>query len=334
MNLLKQLSEAIAPAGKEDSVRDILINHFRALGLNVEVDEQGNVIAYRNILSSSRPIVLSAHMDEIGVLVRYVDDDGFIRIVSLGGFLPEYLLSKRVLLFGRQNVEGVVQREFLEDWRDEDRKLKFKNLFIQTDLDKEDVKKLIYPGVVGGVYQSFRESNRYVFGKSLDDRIGLYILTELAKDLPDNVILMGSTEEEVSSIGKGAMNAVWRLDPRLFIAVDVGEANDYPGGEKFTKLDGGPEVTVREIRGIGNVIRDKYLEKIDRIATDSGIEIQYRITTDSATEASNIYYLKGGIPSIAICTPIRYIHTFNEMASKHDIQNTIQLLSNLIHSDI
>ncbi|MEM0382992.1 MAG: hypothetical protein QXD88_01800 [Candidatus Anstonellales archaeon] len=107
MNLLKQLSEAIAPAGKEDSVRDIIVNHFRALGLNVEVDEQGNVIAYRNI--SSRPIVLSAHMDEIGVLVRYIDDDGFIRIVSLGGFLPEYLLSKRVLLFGRQNVEGIVQ---------------------------------------------------------------------------------------------------------------------------------------------------------------------------------------------------------------------------------
>lgn len=329
MQLLAKLSEAISPSGKEDKVREMLRKEFIGLGLNVKEDDSGNILAYREI--GEKPIVISAHMDEIGFIVRYIDDEGFIRIVPLGGYLPEYLLSKRVLIFGKEEIEGTVQREFIEDWKDEDeRKVKFKKLYIQTELDKKELQERVRPGNVGGVYGESKIGSKYVSGKALDDRIGVYLLTELAKDLPKNVILMGSTEEEVSSIGKGAYNAVWNLNPKVFIALDTGEANDYPGGEKFTKLGGGPEITVREIRGIGNVIREKYLDIIDRIAKENSIPIQYRITTDSATEASNVFNVKGGIPSIAICTPIRYIHTFNEFAMIDDIKNTHDLVRALI----
>lgn len=330
MELLRRLSELVAPSGREDDVRDLMIDVFRSYDLNVEYDDSGNVIAYKSI--DKRPLVLSAHMDEIGIIVNYIDQDGFVRILPLGGYLPEYLLSKDVVIYGREIVEGSVHREFLEDWEDESRKLKFKNLFVQTELSKEELEKVLYPGAVGGIKVKAKLGKSYISGKALDDRIGLYILSELAKDLPDNVILMGSTEEEVSHYGKGAANAVWKLEPRLFIAVDVGEANDYPGGERYTKLEAGPEITVRELRGIGNVIKGKYLDMIDKIAKREGILLQYRITKDSATEASNVFHLKGGIPSLAICTPIRYIHTFNEYASIKDIENTIRLLKSLLNT--
>ncbi|MCS7122908.1 MAG: hypothetical protein NZ908_03065 [Candidatus Micrarchaeota archaeon] len=330
MELLAKLSEAISPSGREDRVREILREEFLSAGLNVREDDSGNILAYTEIVD--RPIVVSAHMDEIGFIVRYIDEDGFIRIVPLGGYLPEYLLSKRVVIFGKEEVQGIVQRDFVEDWKDEEeRKVKFKKLYIQTDMDRKEVQERIRPGNVGGVYMESKIGSKYVVGKALDDRIGVYLLTRLARDLPKNVILMGSTEEEVSSIGKGAYNAVWNLNPRVFIALDVGEANDYPGGEKFTKLGGGPEITVREIRGIGNVIRDRYLEMIDQIAKEHSIPIQYRITTDSATEASNVFNVRGGIPSIAICNPIRYIHTFNEFAMIDDINNTYTLVRSLIN---
>ncbi len=330
MELLKRLSELISPAGREDQVREFLVNQFESLDLKVEQDDSGNVIAYKKI--DRNPIVLSAHMDEIGIIVKYIDEDGFIRIVPLGGYLPEYLLSKDVLIYGREIIEGSVHREFLEEWDDESRKLKFKNLFVQTELSKDELDKILYPGAVGGVKQNAKIGKSYISGKALDDRIGLYVLIELAKDLPDNIVLMGSTEEEVSHYGKGAANAVWKLEPKLFIAVDVGEANDYPGGEKYIKLSSGPEITVQEIRGIGNVIKRKYLDIIDNTAKREGIPLQYRITIDSATEASNVFYLKGGIPSLAICTPIRYIHTFNEYANIKDIENTIRLLKALINT--
>lgn len=333
MNLLAKLSELVAPAGKEDKVRELLANEFINAGLNVEIDESGNVIGYKEI--TDKPIILSAHMDEIGFIVKYIDEDGFIRIVPLGGFLPEYLLSKKVIIYGKEEIYGVVQRSYLEDWdNDKERALKFKDLFIQTTLSKEELEKKIHPGMVGGVLQTPYLTENYIIGKALDDRIGVYILAQLAKNLPRNVILIGSTEEEVSHYGKGAANAVWKLNPKLFIAIDVGEANDYPGGEKYTKINGGPEITVTEIKGIGNVVKNKYIEHINTIALENNIPIQYRITVDSATEASNIFHLKGGIPSLAICTPIRYIHTFNEYASKKDIDYTIKLLDLLIHSNI
>lgn len=319
MELLKELSEAIAPSSMEDAVRNILVREFKKYDLEVKVDDNGNVIAYRNL--SSKPILISAHMDEIGIIVKSIEEE-YLRITGLGGYDPFYLLSRDVVIYGKEPIEGTIHIEYKDKYED---KIKFKDLFVQTDLSEKELKEVIFPGSVGGVKQQFRKG-KYIYGKALDDRVGVYILTELAKDLPENVILMGSTEEEVSHIGKGAMMASWNIEPKLFIALDVSEVDDYPGGKKTANLFDGPEITVAEIRGVGNVIKRKYLEKIWEIK----LPIQYRITENSATEASNTFNIKGGIPSIAICTPIRYIHTFNEMTRFENINQTIELTKILL----
>ncbi|NPA22004.1 MAG: hypothetical protein GXN92_00255 [Candidatus Micrarchaeota archaeon] len=319
--MIRDLSLAIAPSTHEDQVRELLLKGFAKKGLNVKQDSHGNVLAYKSI--GENPVILSAHMDEIGIMVKYIDKDGYIRFVRLGGYDPRYLLGRSVVIFGKEEVGGIVQ---VEGDIEEKEKIKTKDLFIDTGLTKKELQELVLPGDAGGVVGTFNETNLYIQGKSLDDRLGCYVLLEIAEDVPDNVVLMGSVQEEVSHEGKGAMLASWELDPSMFIAVEVAGADDAPGGRESIALGKGPAITVSEISAIGNVARREFVQGFLYLANKEGIDVQLEVTEHSATEASNLFNMKAGIPSIAISTPIRYIHTFNEMAHKKDIEDTIRLL--------
>ena len=321
--MIGELSKTIAPTTYEEPVAKLMEQEFREKGLTVKRDKHGNILAYRSL--EKHPIVLSAHMDEIGIMVKSIDEDGFIRFVRLGGYDPRYLLGKSVVIYGEEPVKGIVQMNESDEPKD---KIKTKDLFIDTGLTKKELP--LMPGDPGGVVGTFHETSKYIQGKSLDDRIGCYVLLELASVVPENVVLMGSVQEEVSHEGKGAMLASWDLEPSLFIAVDVGGANDVPGGEKTLSLDKGPASTVSEISAIRNVANRNLVKQFISIAKENNIPYQLEITESSATEASNLFNLKSGVPSIAVSTPIRYIHTFNEMASKKDIKHTIEWLSRFL----
>ncbi len=339
---MKRLSEANAIAGFEDEVANILKEEFEKRGLNVKIDEFGNVIAYRKL--NKKPLVIAAHMDEIGLSVRYIDKQGFIRFIKIGGIDDRILLNQKVLVKCKDGyVEGVigVKPIHVQDKDDEEKEkvIKYKKMFI--DIGARSKKECEKIGIEIGNPIFFKSSfsnllNNRFSGKALDDRIGCYILVKLADFIEDNIVLLGTTQEEVSIFGKGAAIAAYHLEPKAFIAIDTSVAGDHPEiseEEVPVKVDKGPVITLIESSGIGNIANRKLANDIIKIAKENKIKYQLESIEGGATDAATVYNVKGGIPSIAICVPVRYIHSCISIASKRDVEECIRLMKQVIQKD-
>ena len=157
-----------------------------------------------------------------------------------------------------------------------------------------------------------RMGAKIMCGKALDNRLGCYALLMLAKGLKGNVVLLGTSQEEVSVFGKGAMTASYRMEPSLFIAVDTTVAGDHPElkpDDAPISLAKGPAIALVEAGARGNVASKRLVQKIVAIAKRAKVDLQLEVVDGGATDASSVYNLRGGIPSIAICIPTRYIHS-------------------------
>jgi endoglucanase len=335
--ILKELSEAKAIAGFEDEVQEILIREFKKCKLKVEKDEFGNVIAYKKI--TKKPLVLAAHMDEIGLSVKYIDNKGFIRFIKIGGIDDRSLINQRVVVKTKNGyVRGIIGLKPPHLMGKEEAKsfIEYKNMFIDIGAkSKKEVDKLgIMPGSpIFFEAEFFNVLNNKCVGKALDNRVGCYILLKIASSLVDNVVLLGTAQEEVSVFGKGATIAAYNLEPRAFIAVDTAIAGDHPEvkeDEAPISLEKGPVITLIEAAGIGNIASRKLTSKIIEIAKKLKIPYQLETIEGGATDAASVYNVKGGIPSIAICVPTRYIHSNVSMASYKDIELCTKLLKELI----
>ena len=334
---MKKLSEANAIAGYEDEVAHILKEEFENRGLNVKIDDFGNVIAYKKI--TEKPLVIAAHMDEIGLSVKYIDKEGFIRFIKIGGIDDRILVNQKVVVKSKYGyLDGVigVKPVHLKD-NDEDTKIiKYRNMFI--DIGARSRKECEKIGVEIGNPIFFKASfstllNNRFCGKALDDRIGCYILIKLADFIEDNIVLLGTAQEEVSVFGKGAAIAAYNLEPKYFIAIDTSIAGDHPEikeEEAPIRLDKGPVITLIESGGIGNIANRKLVNDIIKIAKEHNIKYQIESIEGGATDAATVYNVKGGIPSIAICVPVRYIHSSVSVASTNDVNKCILLMKNVI----
>lgn len=333
---MKRLSEANGIAGYEDEISQIMANEMKKAGLHVEIDNFGNLLAYKKI--TKRPLVFAAHMDEIGMSVKYIDKDGFIRFIKIGGIDDKTLINQSVLIKGEKGyVNGVIGIRPPHVMSKEELKtfIEYKNMFIDIGAkSKKEVERLgIYPGSPIFFKASFSEmlNNRFC-GKALDNRIGCYLLIKLAKTLPENVVLVGTAQEEVSVFGKGATIASYNLEPRIFIAVDTAVAGDHPEikeDEAPIKLEKGAVITLIEASGLGNIASKHLAKKIIDIAKRAKIPYQLETIEGGATDAASVYNVKGGIPSIAICVPTRYIHSNVSVASKKDVDICLKLLERI-----
>ncbi len=337
---MKALSEADGISSQEDEVAGLLSEVFRSNGLTVERDSFGNVLAYKSIKNT--PVVYAAHMDEIGFMVKHIDKKGFIKFIKIGGIDDRLLLDQPVrLLTPKGKVDGVIGFKPPHITKPEERKsvVDYRQLFIDVGAtsDKE-VREMGISVGTGAVFASQfkRLGNNRIMGKALDDRIGCYILTELAKDLPENVVLMGTTQEEVSTFGKGAMVGSYKLNPKFFIAVDTTTAGDHPGvseSDAPVSLDKGPVVVLAEAGGRGNIADKTLLSKVLEVSDRENIDVQVEVMEGGATDAASVHNIKEGVPSISISVPTRYIHSSAAVASVKDIDSSIQLfkaLSNVL----
>jgi endoglucanase len=341
MKLLSRLIESFGVPGHEGETAMIMAEEFKKIGYKAEIDGFGNVIARSNA-TRKKPIMLGAHMDEIGMLVKYINEKGFIRFVKVGGIDNRVLVNQRVLIeTGKGRLCGVIGNKPPHMQKAEDMKnaIDNKSLFIDIGAkNKKDAEKMgIKIGDPIGFDISTKVLNgRLVTGKALDNRVGCYVLLEIAKKLKNkNVVLVGTTQEEVSTFGKGAMIAAYNLEPSAFIAVDTSIAGDHPEmseDESLIHLGKGPALCLVEAGGRGNIADSRLKKASIDVAKKAKIPFQIEVIEGGATDAASVYGERGGIPSIAVCVPTRYIHSNVAVCALDDIDKTANYLVKFVEA--
>lgn len=341
MKLFCSLTEAFGVPGNETAVAKIIEAEFRKAGYKVATDRFGNVIA-RSPKAGRKPVMLGAHMDEIGMLVKFINEKGFIRFVKIGGIDNRVLVNQRVVIQTSNGpIYGVIGNKPPHMQKAEDMKAAIdnKNLFVDIGAkNRKDAEKM---GVkigdpVAFDIQTKLLNKKLVTGKALDNRVGCYILLQIAQRLKGkNVVLVGTAQEEVSTFGKGAMVAAYNLEPSSFIAVDTAIAGDHPEmseDESLVHLHKGPVLSLVEAGGRGNVADSRLREISISVAKKAKIPYQLEVIEGGATDAASVYGERGGIPSIAICVPTRYIHSNVAVCSLDDIEKTGDYLVKLVEA--
>ncbi len=275
--------------------------------------------------------MLAAHMDEIGLMVRRIDDSGFIRIATIGGVEVLTLLGQVVKILdiaGKPICTGVVSYGELHEGAEIKELPKLEYLYIDTGFTK---KELINKGISTGTYivptQHFERlgNNDIITGKALDDRIGCYILIELAKSLKKtnlDIYFVFSVQEEIGLYG--AKTSVFEINPSWGIAVDVTVATDSDLKGNTSRIMGaGPFLTVKDAEIIASPILDEHIKKI---AKKNKIPLNLEIAEFGTSDATNMMLHGGGVPSTIVGVAIRNIHTTVGLASMSDIKKCIKLL--------
>jgi putative aminopeptidase FrvX len=332
VSLLKQICEIAGAPGYEKRVRDLVIELVTPFVDEVKTDNLGNVIAVKKSKNNpvGKKVMVAAHMDEIGFIVTHIDDKGFVRFHTLGGFDPKTLTAQRVIIHGKKDLVGVMGSKPIHVMSPEERtKLpKTTDFFIDLGMPKNEVEKYISVGDPITRDRELIEMGDCVNCKSIDNRVAVFILIETLKQLENpafDVYATFTVQEEVGI--RGANVAAHGINPDFGIALDTTIAYDVPGAqshEKITELGNGTAVKIMD----GMTICDyRMVDFMKKTAESHQIKWQPEILTAGGTDTAGIQRMgKQGSIAGAISIPTRHLHQVIEMAHKEDIAGSIQLL--------
>ncbi len=337
MQLLRDLTQTPGIASREDKVREVVATHLGPLVDDLSVDALGNLIGHRKGNGGPR-IAIAAHIDEIGFLVRHVDDNGFLRVQRVGGFDPRVLVAQRVLVHTRQgdSVPGVFQPaskpiHLMQPGEAKD--LKLEDLFVDLGMAAEKVKDQVRIGDMVTLDRDLVAVGDTVVSKALDDRVGVYVMIEAVRKATAStaeIYAIATTQEEIGL--RGAHAAAYSIDPDIAIALDVTIAADIPGGTPdahVTKLGGGTAIKILDNSQIAN---PKVVDHLRELAKEHDIPHQFEILPFGGTDAGAFQTSRGGTATSTISIPTRYVHTVNEMAHVDDIQASVDLLAAFLNA--
>ncbi|MCG2828441.1 M42 family metallopeptidase [Methanothermobacter sp. K4] len=330
--LMKRLSLASGVSGFEGEVRDIIASELEGHVDRIEEDRLGNIIATKG--GSGPSVMLAAHMDEIGLMVRHIDKKGFIRFSKIGGISDQMILNQAVWIHGENGpVMGVIGSKPPHRMKAAERKkvTTHDNMFIDIGAEsREDAEELVSVGDPITFHAPYSElPNSRFTGKALDNRIGCLVMVEVLKrvDTDATVYGVGTVQEEVGL--KGAKTSAFKLNPDMALALDVTIAGDHPGmkeEEAPAKLDGGPAVILTDASGRGIITHPRVKDWLLETAKEEDIPVQIEVSEGGTTDATAIHLTREGIPAGVVSVPTRYIHTTVSMASMNDIEMTVDLL--------
>lgn len=333
--LLKTICTTPGAPGFEQKIRALVLKELEGLVDEVEIDNMGNVYAIKKGKDNKR-VMVAAHMDEIGFIVTHIDDNGFIRFHTLGGFDPKTLTAQRVLVHGKEDLIGVMASKPIHLMTAEERNkvAKIKDYFIDTGLPAEEVRKLVTIGDSITREREFIEMGPCVNGKSLDNRLAVFILLETlrnlkGKEIPFDLYGVFTVQEEVGI--RGASVSALQINPDFGFGLDTTIAFDLPGAsehEKITKLGEGTAIKLMDASTICDYRMVKYMKQT---ADKHEIKWQPEILTAGGTDTAGIQRMTaGGSIAGAVSIPTRHLHQVIEMAHKEDIKGSIDLLTNCI----
>lgn len=337
--LLGEICTVPGAPGFEKKIRELVLKELKGLVDEVELDNMGNIYAIKR---GSKPenerkrVMIGAHMDEIGFIVTHIDDKGFIRFHTLGGFDPKTLTAQRVLVHGKKDVIGVMASKPIHVMSpaERDKPAKISDFFIDTGLPAKEVKKLINIGDPITREREFIEMGECVNGKSLDNRLAVFILIETLRSLkkkkvPYDIYGVFTVQEEVGI--RGANVAALRINPDFGFGLDTTIAFDLPGAaahEMITKLGEGTAIKIMDASTICDYRMVEYMKKT---ADKHKIKWQPEILTAGGTDTAGIQRMtEGGSIAGAISIPTRHLHQVIEMAHKEDIKGSIELLTTCV----
>lgn len=330
-NFLLDICNKYFIAGYEFIDNDILIDYFEPLIDSYKKNNLGSLIFKKNGINNIN-IMVDAHMDEIGIMIKDIHDNGFLGITNIGGIDPITLISQEVCVFGRERIHGIIGIKPPHITSSEDRKkpVKMEHLYIDTGYNKEELKELVRIGDVAAVVRKpIKLKNSCVAGRALDDKAGIAVLYETAKELNklkhnSNIFLTASTQEEIGL--KGAKVSSYNINPDIAVVVDATFGNTPELSEvDSSELGKGPVILV------GANAHPKLTKKIIEIAKKYDFKFQYEVEPGrSGTNAMAIQVNKYGVPCIVISIPLRYMHTNVETVCTKDIIEAGRLIARFI----
>mgnify|MGYP000170859306 CR=1 FL=1 len=336
--LLKNLSEACGASGFEYSVQNVIKKELEGHVSSLTSDSMGNLIAVKG--EGDLSLMVAAHMDELGLIVKHIDDKGFIRFAKLGGVPDHVLLGKRVRIHTSKGmVEGVIGCKAIHVMKEDERKqlVTYDKMFI--DIGAHSLNEAQALGVKVGdpitIYMDmFELGGDLVCGKAFDDRAGCAVLIELLRrieDPPFKLYGVFTVQEEVGL--KGATVSAFALNPTVGVAVDTTIAADHPGAQDHeapVKLGKGPVILVadgrRDSLSGGLIANAKVREWLVNAAERASIPYQLEVLEGGTTDATAIHLSQRGIPAGVLSIPSRYTHSFSEVVSLNDLENCVKLL--------
>lgn len=335
MDLLARLAEAHGPSGREEAVAAIVRPELAAVCDRVEADPLGSLLGTRDATGADGTptrLMLAAHMDEIGLMVTAVDDaSGFLRIIPLGGWDARTLVSQRVLVHGREPVDGVVGTPPVHvlDAEARGKAPKLEDLVIDTGLPAERVKELVRPGDVVTRVRTFRPLGDLVTCKAIDDRVGVFVMLEAmraAGPCPAEVVAAATVQEEVGL--RGARAATGRVRPDVGLAIDTCPSGDGPGQKGGgTKLGKGAAIRVMDASAIGSRTLVEFLEAL---ALERDIPHQFHVSDKGGTDTASLQLSGEGSIAGCVSIPQRYGHSSVEAVHPDDVRACIDLVAALV----
>jgi putative aminopeptidase FrvX len=330
--LLQQLTETFGPSGYEDNVRALVKAEVEPLADEVRVDALGSLIARKKPSKpngNTKKIMIAAHMDEIGLIVSHVDEQGFVRFSPIGTVFRRYVSGGRVrFLNGTRGVIGFDRLDNLNELPTLDK--------VYIDVGATSKKNCpVRIGDVAAFERPFMEMGNRLVAKSMDDRVGVLVAIETLRALkeqstPHDLYFVFTTQEEVGT--RGAAASAYGVDPDVGIAVDVTPTGDTPNALKMEMaLGNGPCVKFQDVGAISD---PRVVQWMIAAAEKNKIPYQREVLLVGGTDAKAIQSVRAGVPIGCISIPVRYVHSPSEMVDIADVQNTVRLLTAVLRTPI
>ncbi len=336
LDFLKRLLDTPGPSGFETAPARVWRDEITTFAEQVTADVHGNSVATLNPSGTPR-LMLAGHIDEIGLQITHVDDDGYLYFAGIGGWDSQVLVGQRVVISGPKGpVRGVIGKQavHLMKREDLDKVSKITDLWIDvgaaTKAEALERVRVGDPAVLDVEVQEF--PNGRIVSRSIDNRIGAYVVAEavrlLARDRPKHaaVFAVATTREEIAWTGGGARTSAVGIDPQVALVVDVTHATDYPGAEK--KRAGEHKLGAGPVLARGSAVSPVVFEML--VACAEREQIPYSVQAaphDTGTDADAIYNALRGIPTGLVSVPNRYMHSPNEMVAREDLERAARLLA-------
>lgn len=329
--LIKNLTELFGPSGMEGEVRRFLWDHLKNKNVSLELDPMGNIVAKKG---NGGEVVLSAHMDEVGFMIKAITESGNLLFSPIGGMNPEMLPSKR-LVIGKNRILGVIGAKPIHLKKKDSGSVTYQDLYLDIGArNREEAEQHVAVGdcaVFATETKEMISKSPSVCGKAFDDRLGCYLLCKLIEsDLVQNATFLFTVQEETGLAGAGAF--AQNNSYRYGIAVDVTTPNDLPGikgPNRVCELGCGAVISLAD----GRTVYQKHLiQRIFRLLDEKKIPYQTKARRAGGNEASPFQKEGAGMRAISLSVPCRYIHGPVGILREEDLDHSFHaLLSILLH---
>ncbi|MBU0953220.1 MAG: M20/M25/M40 family metallo-hydrolase [Nanoarchaeota archaeon] len=334
MDLLTKLIRLHGVSSRENKVREVIKKEMKPLVDKIRIDNLGNLICTKGRGRKTRRIMLAAHMDEIGLIIKRFDKKGYVYFSPIGGIDPVSMIDQEVHIpTKREPVRGVVTTKEMNAGDDVTEVPTTQDLFIDTGLTLKELKKynirvglpVEFAGCPSGL------SHDVIFGKALDDRIGCYILIELARKIkkkkyPFTIEFVFTVQEEVGLYG--AETATFDISPDFAVAVDVVDANDSYQ-EPSRKIGDGPAIVIKD----DELLSDPRINhSLEAAAKQAKVNLQRAVIDIGTTDATRILSSRTGVPASVLSVFVRNIHTTHSVARMSDVKQAILVLDQFLRN--